>query len=82
MAGAYLIAAAAVASRTLPITALLPFVTLPMPVRLVRLYTTTEEPSRLNAGVRGSAALHARFGLLFALGIALGPILGWQPPSF
>jgi 1,4-dihydroxy-2-naphthoate octaprenyltransferase len=81
VAGAYLITAVAIALRYLPITAILPFATLPMPVKLVRLYVSTDEPARLNAGVRGSAALHARFGLLFALGIALGPLMSWQPPS-
>ena len=80
VAGAYLIVVVAVVLRDLPFTALFPLVTLSMPLRIVRLYTTTDEPSRLNAGVRGSAALHARFGLLFALGIALGPFVGWQPP--
>ena len=49
--------------------------------RLVQLYRSTSDPRSLNAGVRGSAALHARFGLLFALGIALGPLIHWQPPS-
>jgi hypothetical protein len=53
----------------------------PMPIRLVQLYRSTSEPRPLNAGVRGSAALHARFGLLFALGIALGPLIGWHAPA-
>src|SRR6266542_1745636 len=73
--GAYVFAAISVLLRLLPATALLPFITLPMPVNILRLYASTEEPARLNAGVRGSAALHARFGLLFALGIALGPLI-------
>ncbi len=81
VAGAYACAALAVVLRYLPATALLSVVTLPMPVNIVRLYISTEEPAHLNAGVRGSAALHARFGLLFAFGIALGSIIGWQPPS-
>jgi 1,4-dihydroxy-2-naphthoate octaprenyltransferase len=82
VAGAFILVIAAVALRILPVTALLPLLTIPMPIRLVRLYASTEDPTRLNAGVRGSAALHARFGLLFALGIALGPIVGGQPPAF
>lgn len=81
VAAAYVVVAAAVLFSYLPATSFLPFITLAMPVRLVRLYISTEEPSQLNAGVRGSAALHARFGLLFALGIALGPLIGWRPPS-
>jgi 1,4-dihydroxy-2-naphthoate octaprenyltransferase len=82
VAGAYVAAIGAVAFRFLPLTAVLPLLTIPMPIGLVRLYFSTEDPSRLNAGVRGSAALHARFGLLFALGSALGPAIGWQPPAF
>lgn len=80
-ASAFLLVVGAVALRLLPITALLPLVVAPMPVQLVRLYLSTSEPRSLNAGVRGSAALHARFGLLFAFGIALGPLIGWQPPQ-
>jgi 1,4-dihydroxy-2-naphthoate polyprenyltransferase len=82
VAGAYIVVIAGVVLRLLPLPALLPLLTIPMPIRLVRLYASTEDPSRLNAGVRGSAALHARFGLLLAVGIALGPIVGWQPTSF
>ena len=81
LAAAYVITVGAVMLRYLPVTALLPLITLPMPPRIIRLYTSTEEPSQLNAGVRGSAALHARFGLLLALGIALGPLVAWRPPS-
>ncbi len=81
VATAYLVVGAAILLGYLPATSVLPFITLAMPVRLVHLYASTEAPSHLNAGVRGSAALHARFGLLFALGIALGPLVGWRPPS-
>jgi len=82
LAGAYAIPVAAVASGSLPYTALVSLLTAPLPVKLVRLYLSTEEPRPLNAGVRGSAALHARFGLLLAGGIALGPAVGWQAPIF
>jgi len=82
LTGAYAIPMAAVSSGALPYTALASLVTAPLPVKLVRLYLSTEEPRPLNAGVRVSAALHARFGLLFAGGIALGPAVGWQAPIF
>jgi len=75
LGGAYVIAVLAVLLRELPPTALLPLLTLPIPPRLVGLFRSTEDPRALNAGVRGSAALHARFGLLFALGIALWPLV-------
>ncbi len=81
LAGAYVGTGIAAGLSLLPATTLLPFLTLPTPVRLVRLYLSTEEPRRLNAGVRGAAGLHARFGLLLAIGIAAGPLIGWQPPA-
>lgn len=65
----------------LPVTAVLPLVTLRAPTQLVQLYRSEEAPRSLDAGVRGTAGLHARFGLLLAVGIALGPIVGWQPPG-
>jgi 1,4-dihydroxy-2-naphthoate octaprenyltransferase len=80
LGGAFLCVIASIGFGALPPTALLPLVLAPLPIKLFRLYLTTEEPRPLNAGVRGSAALHARFGLLFALGIALGPLIGWRPP--
>jgi 1,4-dihydroxy-2-naphthoate octaprenyltransferase len=79
--GAYASVAGAVALGLLPWTALLPLITLRTPIRLVNLYRSVEEPRPLNAGVRGSAGLHARFGLLLALGIALAPLIGWQPSA-
>lgn len=65
----------------LPLTALLPLATFRAPLHLVRLYQSAVEPRSLDAGVRGSAGLHARFGLLLALGIALGAVVGWRPPA-
>ncbi len=73
--GAYVGAIAAVLLRELPVTALLPLVTIPIPPRLVQLFRSTDDPQALNSGVRGSAALHGQFGLVFALGISLGPLL-------
>lgn len=81
LAGAFVATAGGAALGTLPPTALLPLILAPAPVRLLRLYRSTAEPRPLNAGVRGSAALHMRFGLLLAAGIAVGPLVGWRPPT-
>ncbi len=75
LGGAYAGVIVAVLLRVLPVTALLPLATIPIPPRLVRLFRGTEDPRTLNAGVRGAAALHGRFGVLLALGIALAPVL-------
>jgi 1,4-dihydroxy-2-naphthoate octaprenyltransferase len=51
--------------------ALLPWVTIPLAVRLVRtLYTTSEGPA-LNKALAGTANLDLAFSLLFALGLVL-----------
>jgi 1,4-dihydroxy-2-naphthoate octaprenyltransferase len=76
LVGAYTAVVAAVVLTSLPPTSLLPLITLPIPARLIRLFRTTDDPRTLNAGVRGSAALHGRFGLLFALGIVIWPLVG------
>jgi 1,4-dihydroxy-2-naphthoate polyprenyltransferase len=81
LVGAFVSVLLAVGLGSLPVTSLIVIITAPVPVRLVQLYRSTEEPRPLNAGVRGSAALHARFGLLLALGIACGPLIGWHAPS-
>lgn len=44
---------------------------LPMALRLIRTATTTEDPGLLNGVLRGTAALHGRFGALWALGLLL-----------
>jgi len=77
---AYVTNVAAVVAGQLPVTALFPIVLVGVPPKLVRLFVSTEDPRALNAAVRGSAQLHARFGLLFALGIAVGPLIGWRTP--
>jgi 1,4-dihydroxy-2-naphthoate octaprenyltransferase len=81
IAGAYISVIAAVILRVLPPTSLLMLLTAPMGPRLVRLYRSTQDPQKLNAGVRGSAALHGRFGLLFALGIAIWPLVARVLPT-
>lgn len=80
MLGAFLATAAGVALLALPPTALLVLVVAPSVGPLVRLYRATAESAMLDRGVRGSAALHARFGLLLAGGLGLGPLAGWTPP--
>ncbi|MPZ14435.1 MAG: 1,4-dihydroxy-2-naphthoate polyprenyltransferase [Chloroflexi bacterium] len=78
---AYLSVVAAAATGILPQSAIISIATVRTPMRLVRQFLATEEPRQLHACVRGSAGLHARFGLLLATGIALGPVLGWHPPA-
>ncbi len=51
--------------------------TLPTALRLVREADSTEEFARLNAVLRGTAALHGRFGILWAIGVALLAIVAW-----
>ncbi|OGG48207.1 MAG: hypothetical protein A3F84_21990 [Candidatus Handelsmanbacteria bacterium RIFCSPLOWO2_12_FULL_64_10] len=78
--GAFAAVTLAVAGSSLPPSALLPVVTLGLAVRLIRLFHSHEAPGPLNQGVRGSAALHAQFGLLLAVGICLGRLFGWSAP--
>jgi 1,4-dihydroxy-2-naphthoate octaprenyltransferase len=51
---------------------LLPFVTLPMAVPLLRIVYAEGDPRRLNPVLRGTARLTLVFALLFAAGLALG----------
>ena len=81
LSGAFVTPPLAVVLGFLPITALLPLITIPAPFHLVQLYRSTDAPRSLDAGVRGSAGLHARFGLLLALGVSLGATIGWRPPG-
>lgn len=53
----------------LGLAALPVLITLPRAVALVREAFTTDDPARLNRVLRGTAALHGRFGLLWAIGI-------------
>jgi 1,4-dihydroxy-2-naphthoate octaprenyltransferase len=75
--GAYAATAAAIVIGRLPPTAILSFFTAASAVRLIRGLATGDGPAALNPIVRGSAGLHARFGLLHALGIAVAPLTGW-----
>lgn len=55
--------------------ALLPIVSLPVAVTLIRDVTAAPTPEALNAGVRRSAALHFRFGLLLLAGLVIATVL-------
>lgn len=74
--GAFTTTPAAIVVGELPFTAALPLSTVIFVPRLLRLLWQVDGPAALNPAVRGSAGLHARFGLLLALGIALGPLVG------
>ncbi len=51
--------------------ALLPLVTAPLAVSVVSAVWTREDGPALNGALRGTARLHALYGLLFAVGLAL-----------
>lgn len=72
LAGAYLglLLPAALNLWLLP-AALPPLLTLPAAIRLMHEANATEETRRLNAVLRGTAALHGRFGWLWAGGMAV-----------
>ncbi len=80
--GAYVSTAVASGIHSLPPTALLVFATAATPLSLVRSLRAGEGPAELNPAVRGSAALHARFGLLLGLGISLAPLVDRLPRLF
>lgn len=72
LAGAYLglLLPAALNLWLLP-AVLLPLFTLPAAIRLMREANATGDTRRLNAVLRGTGALHGRFGLLWAGGMAV-----------
>jgi 1,4-dihydroxy-2-naphthoate polyprenyltransferase len=76
LAAAYLALALSVAARLLPWPALLALSTAPLAWRLRRLLHTENDPHRLAPAVPAAARLELRFGLLLALGILLGVLLG------
>ena len=69
--GAYALLLAAVALGTVPATALAAAITLPLARRPLGLFRQFRNPPRLHPAVKGTALLHARFGLVYALGILL-----------
>ena len=62
------------AGRGLPV--LLPVVALPLASPLVRTVRTFTEPRQLNLVLKGTARLALVFGLLFAVGLAVGGVRG------
>lgn len=72
LCGTYAAIAAAVFVRALPVTAVLAALTIPSAVKVWRIVSTTDEPLLLTlGGIRGTAQLHARVGLLLAVGLLL-----------
>lgn len=69
---AYLTLVAAVAVGEAPWPALVALVTVPMAWKAVQLARKTTSARRLNYLLAGTAMLHMRFGLLLALGLAVG----------
>ncbi|MDQ7843123.1 MAG: 1,4-dihydroxy-2-naphthoate octaprenyltransferase [Armatimonadota bacterium] len=72
LAAAYLSLPAGTVTGALPAPALLPLLTLPSAARLWRVVRTTDEALALTlGGIRGTAQLHLRVGLLLAAGLLL-----------
>jgi len=72
LAVAYLSLLAGTVTGALPAPALLPLLTIPSAVRLWRVVRTTDEALPLTlSGIRGTAQLHLRVGLLLAAGMLL-----------
>jgi 1,4-dihydroxy-2-naphthoate polyprenyltransferase len=82
LTGAYVATATAIGILRLPPTAAITFLSVPPAIKLARALGELEGQTTLNPVVRGTAALHARSGLLLALGVALGPATGWQISAF
>ena len=72
VAGAFLAVAVLVATRWFPATALVVVLAAPPAIALARTILRESERSALNGALRRTAQLHMRFGLLLALGLALG----------
>lgn len=70
--GAFVAVGVLVALREAPLTALAVFAALPAAVTVTRIVFRETERGPLNLALRGTAKLHARFGLLLAAGVAVG----------
>ena len=68
--GGYVLLLALVVLQLAPWLVLLPLLTLPHAIGLIRRALSTEAPQALNKLVRGTAKLHERFGWLMIVGIA------------
>ena len=62
----------------IPWTGLAPLVTLPLAIPLAKLFATTPETDagKLNPSIEGTAKLHMAFGMLLAIGLIVGKLLG------
>lgn len=67
----------AVFDTTLLLAALPPLATVPAALRLVRVADSSDDYAQLNGVLRGTAALHGRFGWLWAGGIAVLALARW-----
>ncbi len=67
----YLSLLALVAFGTVPVGSLLVVLSLPLAVRVWRRISSSTVPERLDPVVKGTAGLHAVFGLLYTLGVLL-----------
>ena len=72
--GAYALLLAAVALGAAPPPAVVAMITLPLVRQPLALFRQFRDPPQLHPAVRGTALLHARFGLLYAVGILLGAL--------
>ena len=72
LAAAYATPVGILLSGASSIPVLLPLASLPLAVPLVRAVRADGDPRRLNAVLRGTARLSLVFGVLFAVGLALG----------
>ena len=70
----YALVALGIATFVLPVTAALPLITFPMARSLTARFRRFFRPQELHIAVKGTAMLHARFGVLYAIGI-----LAWLP---
>jgi 1,4-dihydroxy-2-naphthoate octaprenyltransferase len=71
LAGAYLSLATLTASGVVPPGGLLAGISIPLAIRVWRHIAATTVPERLDPVVKGTAGLHAVFGLLYTVGILL-----------
>ncbi len=71
----YVCVALFIAFGLVPWSAGLVFLSAPLIVRLWRMVSSTTVPERLDPVVKGTAGLHAVFGILYSAGILLGPLI-------
>ncbi|HZY65590.1 MAG TPA: 1,4-dihydroxy-2-naphthoate polyprenyltransferase [Rubrobacteraceae bacterium] len=69
--GSYLLVGALALVGTVPFGALLAFSSAPLAARLWRRVSSSTIPERLDPVVKGTAGLHASFGLLYTIGLLL-----------